>query len=228
MARNSGVTKVAGWRLEMTAMRKSFLLFCVLGTGFIAGCATVALDRSKVEPLKTVEFVRVETPPLHVLTFMQALVNSPAVGAGLIPAAIAESQGNTLISPPAIPDLGVLVSDGLRSRLPRQAAWWPRMMEGPGTVPKAYVHPKGHWLRVEVEKLEIAPPPFRTVFAVVDISLRTQSNQAVWVERKAFSGVVHGGEKIEVDRIPGDLTQLRREIERAAQWLVNEIAGSVR
>lgn len=194
----------------------------------LAGCATVALDRSKMEPLKAVDLVRVTTPPLRVLTFTQALVNSPAVGAGLIPAAIAESEGNTLVSPPAIPDLGSLVSNGLRTKLPEQAPWWPKMTEGQGAVPKTYVHPSGHWIRVEVEKFEVAPPPLRTVFAVVDVSLRTQANEPIWVERKAFSGVAHGGEKIDVDRIPGDLTQLRREVERAADWLVNEIVAKAR
>ena len=161
----------------------------------LAGCATVALDRSKVEPLKTVNLVRVTTPPLQVLTFTQAMVNSPAVGAGLIPAAIAEAEGNTLVSPPAIPDLGLLVSNGLRAKLPEQAPWWPKMIEGQGVVPKAYVHAGGPWIRVEVEKFEVAPPPMRTVFAVVDVSLRTQANESIWVERKAFSGVVHGGRR---------------------------------
>ena len=192
------------------------------------GCATVALERSKVEPLKTVDFVQVETPPLQVLTFMQALVNSPSVGAGLIPAAIAESQDKTLFSAPAIPDFGALIGEGLRARLPQQASWWPTMVQGQGVVPKSYVHASGNWLRVEVERLEVAPPPLRTVFAIVDVSLRTRANEPIWVEHKAYSGIVHGGEKIDVDRLPGDLTQLRREVERAAQWLVNEIASEVR
>jgi hypothetical protein len=90
------------------------------------------------------------------------------------------------------------------------------------------VHTSGNWLRVEVERFEVAPVPFRTVFAVVDVSLRSRGNEPIWVERKVFSGVIHGGEKIDVERIPGDLTQLRREVDRAAQWLVNEIAATVR
>lgn len=202
-------------------------IFVVVMTSSV-GCATVALERSKVEPLKTVDFVRVETPPLRVLTFMQAMVNSPAVGAGLIPAAIADSQGNSLVSPPAIPDLGSLISDGLRTRLPRQAPWWPKMVEGQGAVPKSYVHTSANWLRVEVERFEVAPAPLRTIYAVVDVSLRTPGNEPIWVERKVFSGVVHDGEKIDVERIARDPTQLRREVNRAARWLVNEIVDTVR
>jgi hypothetical protein len=216
------------YRAWNTSLAFVWTITVVLAVG-LTGCATVALDRSKVEPLKSVDLVRVTTPPLQVLTFTQAMVNSPAVGAGLIPAAIAEAEGNTLVSPPAIPDLGVLVSDGLRAKLPGQAPWWPKMIEGQGgAVAKAYKHSGGPWLRVEVEKFEVAPPPFRTVYAIVDVSLRTPANEPIWVERKAFSGAVHGGEKIDVNRIPGDLTQLRREVERAAQWLVDEVVAKVR
>jgi hypothetical protein len=80
-----------------------------------------------------------------------------------------------------------------------------------------------------VERYEVAPAPLRTVFATVEVSLRDAANQPLWVQRKTFSGVVHGGDKIDVDKLAaGDASQLGKEIERAADWLVNELVASIK
>lgn len=158
---------------------------------------------------------------------MQAWAKSPQAGPGWLVVATADAQGKVVFSPPAIPDLAAGVANGLRKRLPIQAAWWPRMNEQAVAVPATYAPSTGSWLRVDVEKFQIAPAPLRTVFAVVNVSLRDASNQPIWVERKAFSGVVHGGEKIDVDKLPGDLSQLRREIERASDWIVTEVVSTI-
>ena len=83
-------------------------------------------------------------------------------------------------------------------------------------------------LQVAVTRYEVAPAPLRTVFASMEVSLRDAANQTLWSQRKTFSGVTHGGEKIDIDRLAkGDTSQLKVEVERAARWLVNEIAGSI-
>ncbi len=193
---------------------------------WLAGCASIALERAKVEPLKSVELVRVQTPPLQLTTFMQAWANSPQ--SGWLIQGIASEQPRAMLAPPAIPDMGAAITAGLKAQLPKQVAWWPQITDNGAVVPQEYVHQGGPWLRVEVMKLELAPPPLRTVFAVVDVSLRSPKNEPIWVERKAFSGVVHGGEKIDVDKLPDDLSQVQREVDRAVQWLIREIAATVK
>lgn len=208
-------------------MRTITLLFSLL-TLSLSGCVTVPLDRAKVEKIPNVEFVRVQTPPVHAITFMQAWANSSA-GGGLLVGAIAASEDKTVFGPPAIPDIGALLIDGLRARLPQQAPWWPKMNVRAEPVPPEYAPSTGDWTRLRIEAFQLAPPPMRTVYVVVDVSMRNAQNEPHWVERKVFSGFVHGGEKIDVDKLAaGDFSQLRREVERAADWLVNEIVASVR
>ena len=202
---------------------------CALTAVFtLLGCAGVPLERDKVAKISAIDTVRVEAPPIQVMTVMQAFVKSP-YGGGLLPGMIANAEGRALISPPAIPDLALLVAQGLRVRLPQEAAWWPKMSEPTAPVKAGYVHDSREWLRVSLEQYEVAPAPLRTVFATVEVSLRDAANQPLWVQRKTFSGVVHGGEKIDLDKLAtGDASQLGKEVERAAQWLVTELAGSIK
>jgi hypothetical protein len=194
----------------------------------LAGCAGVPLERDKVAKISSIDTVRVEAPPVQVMTVMQAFVKSP-YGDGLLPGLIADAEGRALVSPPAIPDLGLLVAQGLRVRLAQEATWWPKMSEPTAPVKPDYVHKSREFMRVSVERYEVAPAPLRTVFATVEVSLRDTANQPLWVQRKTFSGVVHGGEKIDVDKLAaGDTSQLGKEIERAADWLVSQLAGSIK
>jgi hypothetical protein len=199
-------------------MRISGLLVALL----LAGCGT-PLERDKVAKIPSVDVVVVETPPVQVMTVMQAFVKSP-YGDGLLPGLIADAEGKALVRPPAIPDIAQLVVHGLRQRVP---PWFPKMSEPPQVAKADHVHPRES-LRVVVERYEVAPAPLRTVFATVEVSLRDTANQPLWSQRKTFSGFTHGGEKIEIERLnKGDTSQLRTEVERAAQWLANEFAGSM-
>jgi hypothetical protein len=208
-------------------MRKTCALAMLVVALLASGCANIPIDRTKVQKMPPVDLVRVATPPMPVMTLMQAYVKN-TVAPGLLPAGIAESQNQTLFSAPAIQDIGLLLTDGLRKRIPQAAPWWPPMTPLLQPVAGDYVHAGKPWLRVEVTRLEIAPVPLRTLFAVVNVSLRDAGNQPMWVFNKAFSGVVHGGEKIDMAKLPGDLSQLRREIDRAVDWLVAEIAADIK
>ena len=191
----------------------------------LAGCGT-PLERDKVAKIPSVEVVVVETPPVQVMTVMQAFVKSP-YGDGLLPGLIADAEGKALVRPPAIPDIGLLVAQGLQSRLPQQASWFPKMSSPIRSASAGQTMPRES-LRIAIERYEVAPAPLRTVFATAEVSLRDAANQPLWSQRKTFSGFTHGGEKIEIERLSrGDTSQLRTEVERAAQWLVNEIAGSI-
>lgn len=205
-----------------------FAMWAVAAMAALAGCAGVPLERDKLAKISSIDTVRVEAPPIQVMTVMQAYVKSPS-GGGLIPGLIADAEGRALVSPPAIPDLGLLVAQGLRARL-SEASGWPKISEPAAPVKADYVHKSRESLRVSVvERYEVAPAPLRTVFATVEVSLRDTANQPLWVQRKTFSGVVHGGDKIDVDKLAaGDASQLGKEIERAADWLVNELVASIK
>ena len=208
-------------------MQMRFAMSAVTAMAALAGCAAVPLERDKVAKISSVDTLRVEAPPIQVMTVMQAFVKSP-YGGGLLPGLIADAEGKALVSPPAIPDLGLLVAQGLRVRL-AEVSGWPKMSEPAAPVKADYVHKSRESLRVSVERYEVAPAPLRTVYATVEVSLRDTANQPLWVQRKTFSGVVHGGEKIDLDKLTaGDPSQLGREVQRAADWLVAELAASLK
>ncbi len=192
----------------------------------LVGCASSPLQRSSVERLQSVEIVTVSTPAIEAPSLMQAGVSSGQLG--LIPALIVEDQQKFTYSPPLIQDLGALLTDRLQQSL-AQICWWPKMTVHQDSVPANYVYPSGHWLRVAIGKYQIAPSPFRTVFAVARVSLERpyMQGEPLWIKQIAFSGIVHGGERIDVDRLPDDPSLLRREIERAADWLAREIVADI-
>jgi hypothetical protein len=194
----------------------------------VAGCANVQMQRAKVEKFREVELVRVVTPPLEAPSFMQAWDKSGT--GGLVQAAIAASEPHVQLSPrnAAIPDFGDLVATKLLTRLPARAEWFPKLDYQGDAVHSAYVVPGKAWLRLEVFNYHLAPPPMRTVTVGVEVSLRDERNQRLWVQRKIFSGLVHGGKKIEMDEAKADPAQLGRELDRAAEWLSTEIASEVR
>lgn len=72
-------------------MRVPLLLAVLLASG----CANVPIDRTKVQKMPPVDVVRVVTPSMPAMTLMQAYVKN-TVAPGLLPAGIAESQGQTL------------------------------------------------------------------------------------------------------------------------------------
>ncbi len=185
-------------------------------------------DRDKVAEIQSLDVLRVEAPPIQVMNALQAYAKSP-LGGGAIPVLIAEGQDKTVARPPAIPDLGELVAEGLWVRLGQEVSWWPKMSESVTLVEADHVHASGAslWVAI-VDRYEIAPRPFRTVFATAEVSLRDAANQPLWTERMTFSGVVHDGEKIDVDQLAaGDATLLRAELERAAGWLVTELLAEI-
>ena len=106
-------------------MQMRFAMWAVTAMAALAGCAAVPLDRDKLAKISSIDTVRVEAPPIQVMTVMQAFVKSPS-GGGLIPGMIADAEGRALVSPPAIPDLGLLVAQGLRARL-SEASGWPKI-----------------------------------------------------------------------------------------------------
>lgn len=141
---------------------------------------------------------------------------------------IADAEGRKTFGPPEIRDFGADFTQKLLRRLPQAASWWPPMVVQSGVVPANYVHGGGDWLRIEVTQFEIAPPPLRTIYAGVHVSLRRPGGQEVWAARKIFSGVVHGGEKITEEKLVAGTSQLQRELDRASDWLVTEVAAQVR
>ena len=104
---------------------KQFLRYVsFLALSLLAACAA-PIERDKVAKIQSVDVVVLETPPVQVMTVMQAFVKSP-YGTGLLPGLIADAEGKALVSPPAIPDIGLLVAQGLQARVPQQAPWFPR------------------------------------------------------------------------------------------------------
>lgn len=192
------------------------------------GCGNVPLQRSNVEKLEKIAVVRVVTPAMYAPSFMQAAVRSGTV-LGAIPGLIVSNEQKFTFMPPLIQDFGILLTDGLQRRLVQQAPWWPKMTTLENPVPANYVYPDSYWLRVEVLQSELAPPPMRTVFITARVSLHRPygQNGPLWSKLKTFSGFVHGGEKIDMDKLPNDPAQLRQEIQRAADWLVEEMVADI-
>jgi hypothetical protein len=204
------------------------LILASLLIAAMPGCANVPLQRASVEKLPGLRLVQVVTPALEAPTFMQAALRSGTL-AGAIPALIVQGEGKTTLTPPLILDFGALVTENLKRKLPQQGAWWPPMTPHEGAVPGNYVYPGGAWLRVEVKRYEIAAG-FGRLLINVSVSLLNSQNrgESLWEKQKAFSGLVHGGEKIAVDKLPDDPLQLNRELERAAEWIANELAAEIR
>lgn len=206
------------------------VLLSVLATVVVllGGCASVSMQRAKVEKIERVELVRVITPPLEAPSFMQAWAKSGT--GGWFQAVIAESQPKIQISArdTNIQDFGDVVAIKLQRRLQTTTPWFPPLEYRGDAVPAGYVPSGKAWLRLEVFRYEVAPPPMRTVFVGVEASLRDAQNAPLWTTRKVFSGFVHGGEKVDMDQATSEPSKLRRELERAADWLTSEIANDVR
>jgi hypothetical protein len=210
------------WGESMRIVAAFSGLLAVLG---VVGCAN--LDRTKVEKLDHISLIRVETPPLHILTAMQAYARSPQ-GGGLIPGLIAESQERTVVSAQVIPDIGVMVAESLRDQLPRRAAWWPRMTLREEPVKSEYANSDGAWLRLNVTDIHIAPWPIRTLRVHMQVSLRSARNEPMWVYETGYSSDPRGVGQIDLERLAaGDFTQLQREITNAARSIVDNIASQV-
>ena len=210
-------------------MRLTFSLMgsCLLAA-VLSGCANVPLERASVAKLKDIRLVQVVTPALEAPTFMQSALKRGALG-GAIPALIVQSEAKNTLSPPQILDFGALVTEKLKRRLPAQISGWPAMTSHGGAVPANFVYANGAWLRVEVKQYEIATG-FGRLLISVNVSLWNAQNRGepLWVKFKTFSGLVHGGEKIDMEKLPGDASQLNRELERAADWIAKEITADVR
>ena len=213
---------------EKLFSRAPVLLCAVSMLALLGGCAGTSMQRAKVEKIERAELVRVITPPLDAPSFMQGWVNSGT--AGWLQAAIADSETKVQFSPrdTNIQDFGELVAIKLQQRLQTTAPWFPSMEYRGDAVPASYVPYGKTWLRLEVFRYELAPPPMRTVFVGVEASLRSAQNEPLWTARKVFSGFVHGGEKIDMDQATWEPSQLRRELERAADWITNQIANDAR
>jgi hypothetical protein len=211
-------------RLPIHPHLRSLLIFLLALA--LTGCANSPLQRSSVEKLQSIEIITVATPAMEAPSFLQAGVKSGQLS--LIPALIVEGEKKITLSPPVIQDFGMLVTEKMQRRL-AQIPWWPKMTTHQDSVPENFVNPSGYWLRVAIGKYEIAPSPLKTVFAVARVSLERpyMQGEPLWVKQKAFSGIVHGGEKIDMDKLPDDSSQLRREIERAADWLAREIVADI-
>jgi len=216
--------------LPMRTRPARFAISLAIGglVALLGGCANVRVDRAAVEKIQKIEMVQVITPALEIPTFLQAAVKSGTLG-GVLPAVMAESQGKDTRVAPAIHDVGALLAEKLRASIPQKVSWWPTMTLRQGAVPGNYAHPSGEWLKVKVERYEIAPAPMKTLFVEVEVSLRRAQDRPdpLWVRRLAYSGVVHGGQKIDTDKLPATLPLLNREIERSAEWLAREIASSI-
>ena len=96
-------------------------------------------------------------------------------------------------------------------------------------VPANYVYPAAEWLRIEVVEYYIAPAPVKTLHVGVRVSLRRAGDRGepYWAKFKIYSGLVHGGEKIDTDNLPADPAQLNREIERASEWIARTIVAEI-
>lgn len=208
--------------------RNVFLIISCLLASVLSGCANTPLQRASVEKLKNIHVVQVVTPALEAPTFLQAAFKTGAVG-GLVPALMVQEEAKNTLTPSAIPDFGALVTEKLKRRLQEQVSWWPPMTSHEGAVPGNFVYQSGDWLRVDVYKYEVAAGGGR-LFIGVNASLRNAQDRGepLWVKQKLFSGLVHGGEKIIMENLPNDPSQLNRELERAAEWLAAELAADIR
>ena len=74
-----------------------FAMWAVTAMAALAGCAAVPLDRDKLAKISSIDTVRVEAPPIQVMTVMQAYAKSPS-GGGLIPGLIADAEGRALVA----------------------------------------------------------------------------------------------------------------------------------
>lgn len=212
-------------QLFSRAAQSAFLpVFCLL----LSGCGSVALKREPVAQLEGVEIVHVVTPPLESLTFMQAAVKSGTLG-GVIPAVIAQAERQSTLASPGISDLGGLIAEKLQKRIPEKAPWWPPMTRREAPVPADYISSQTAWLRIEIWRYELAPT-FKRILAFVKVSLRQPGDKGgeLWATSSGYSGLVHGGEKVIEANLPQDPSQLNREIDRAADWIVTDILASLR
>lgn len=205
---------------ELHASQPRHLVLWVIAAAccaFLGSCATVPMQRAEVEKLHAVDVVRVATPPLYINTFLRALAaQNPSLLTG---AAAASDTTPVAYKPPAIPDFGDMVTRQLLAELGRQVPWWPSTNYVVEPVSASYVHGAGPWMRVEVFSYEVAPG-FGRLLIGVEVSMRRATGEPLWVARHVFSGIVHGGEKIEIERLPNDTSQLEAELRRAATWIV--------
>jgi hypothetical protein len=187
-----------------------------------AGCTTRPLHRGEIQNLQGTRLVRVVTPALEVPTFMQAAVSQNVLG-GALPYALATSAPKLTLRPPEIIDVTGAFVQAFTRQLPSKAPWWPAAADLGEAVPANYVHRGGPWIRVEITQYRIAPAPLKTLHMVVHFSLRTagamDDTHPYWSKVVAYSGAVHGGEKI----ADNDLEQINRELRRGAQWLADQV-----
>lgn len=166
--------------------------------------------------------MNVSTPALEVPTFLEVAAQRLSRGR---PGTLTSSGARSTLAPPAIPDLGVSIGEKLTRRLAQQVRWWPGTIPLESPVPANYVHTPGPWLRVQVTHFEIAPPPLKTLFVMADVSLRRPGDQGApyFTRKKVYSGVIHGGGKLDEERLAVDGSLLAREMDRAAAWLADEL-----
>ena len=176
-------------------------------------------DRSEIETLPAIELVRLATPPVAVKTFARRLAE---VSPGLITGAVASAeQLPETLAPPVIPDFGAIVAERLNAALPARVSWWPKMAIRPDPVDVKYVHADFPWLRVWVKHIQIAASG--RILTSVEVRLSAIPGKSLWSDTEHFSGLINGGEKIDMDILFKDQSQIRREMERAADHIVGKI-----
>jgi len=185
----------------------------------MSAAAYAGPDRSEIEALPGIELVRVATPPVAVKTFARRLAEvAPSLLTGAI--AGAEQLPDTL-APPVIPDFGAIVAERLNAALPARVSWWPTMVIRPDPVNVKYVHADVPWLRVWVKNIQIAASG--RILTGVEVRLWDIPGKSLWSDTEYFSGLINGGEKIDMDVLFKDQSQVRREMERAADHIVGKI-----
>ena len=208
--------------------RRSLRTAASAAIALVLAACSVPLQRQSLEKIGEIRVVQVTTRALEAPTFMQAAVSRGVLG-GALPTAVAQSNATVTLTPPLIPDAGALVTRKLKREL-ATLAWWPRMTDNASPVPANYVHASSEWLRVEVFEYYIAPSPANTLHLGVRVSLRPAGDRGdpLWVKLKIYSGLVHGGEKLDADQLSADPAQINREIERATEWVAKQIVADMR
>ena len=203
----------------------SEIRLAVLATvALVAGCASVAADRQQIEKLPAITLVHVATPPIAVSTFWRRFAEvSPSVMSGVI----ADSEGAPKsLQPPAVPDFGEIISDKFAAQLAAQRSWWPKMTVQSAPVTAKYVQADGPTLRLTVEAIQIAASG--RLLLAVQADLSRMPGNPLWSDSETFSGLINGGEKVDMDLLAkGDQSQIRKEMDRAADVVVAKLIASL-
>lgn len=201
--------------------------FALLATFVISACGTAPLKRSAVESLKEVTLVRTATPELAVPTFLQEAVRAGALG-GFVPTAIADGQEKKVFGHEdnSVPDFGHLLATKLQEKIRVKAPWFPKVKYQTNPVAESEKLTQLAWLRIHVSEYKISSG-FGTVFIQTTTQLQSADGQILWSYHDIYSGVAHGGEKIDLEKAKIDKSQLNREINRAADFMSERIAAGL-